>query len=91
MGSTLSTPPAICAGTLADGPQPVLSVPGGLLLRPWEGTDAAVFSLPTGTPRSGTGILANPHPRTRSVSGSTSIAGTGRRKGRALGGDLQRR
>jgi len=43
MGSTLSTPPAICAGTLADGPQPVLSVPGGLLLRPWEGTDAAVF------------------------------------------------
>jgi len=28
---------------LADGPQPVLSAAGGLLLRPWEATDAAVF------------------------------------------------
>jgi RimJ/RimL family protein N-acetyltransferase len=43
MRSTLSTPPAIPAGTLAAGPQPVLSAPGGLLLRPWEVTDAAVF------------------------------------------------
>jgi len=41
--SVLSTPPAIPAGTLAAGPQPVLSVPGGLLLRPWEPSDAPVF------------------------------------------------
>jgi RimJ/RimL family protein N-acetyltransferase len=41
--STLSTLPAISAGTLADTPQPVLSASGGLLLRPWEATDAAVF------------------------------------------------
>jgi RimJ/RimL family protein N-acetyltransferase len=39
----LTTPPAIPAGTLAAGPQPKLSAPGGLLLRPWEDTDAAVF------------------------------------------------
>ena len=43
MTSTRSTPPAISAGTLADGPQPVLSAEGGLLLRPWEATDATVF------------------------------------------------
>ncbi|PZG02375.1 GNAT family N-acetyltransferase [Micromonospora deserti] len=43
MTSVLSTPPAISAGTLADGPQPVLSATGGLLLRPWEATDAPVF------------------------------------------------
>lgn len=43
MTSTLSTLPAISAGTLADTPQPVLSAAGGLLLRPWEATDAAVF------------------------------------------------
>ncbi|WBB68336.1 GNAT family N-acetyltransferase [Micromonospora sp. WMMD812] len=43
MTSPLSTPPAISGGTLADGPQPVLSAAGGLLLRPWEAADAAVF------------------------------------------------
>jgi RimJ/RimL family protein N-acetyltransferase len=41
--STLSTPPAISAGTLANTPQPALSATGGLLLRPWEATDATVF------------------------------------------------
>jgi RimJ/RimL family protein N-acetyltransferase len=41
--STRSTLPAISAGTLADTAQPVLSAVGGLLLRPWEATDAAVF------------------------------------------------
>jgi RimJ/RimL family protein N-acetyltransferase len=39
----LSTPPAIPAGTLAAGPQPVLAGAGGLVLRPWETTDVAVF------------------------------------------------
>ncbi|MFE9658274.1 GNAT family N-acetyltransferase [Micromonospora sp. NPDC006431] len=43
MTSILSTPPAIAAGTLADGPQPVLAATGGLLLRPWEATDVPVF------------------------------------------------
>ena len=43
MTSYLTTPPAIRAGTLAAGPQPVLSADGGLLLRPWETTDAAIF------------------------------------------------
>jgi RimJ/RimL family protein N-acetyltransferase len=41
--SRLSTPPAIPAGRLAAGPQPVLSAAGGLLLRPWEPSDVAVF------------------------------------------------
>ena len=39
----LSTPPAVSAGTLGARPQPVLSAPGGLLLRPWEPSDATVF------------------------------------------------
>ena len=43
MDSILSTPPAIPAGTFAGAPQPVLPGPGGLLLRPWADTDAAVF------------------------------------------------
>ena len=43
MRSPLSTPPAIPAGTLAVGPQPVLSAQGGLVLRPWEPSDAPVF------------------------------------------------
>lgn len=43
MTSKLSTPPAIPAGTLAAGPQPSLSAPGGLLLRPWAAADAPVF------------------------------------------------
>ncbi|MET7752115.1 GNAT family N-acetyltransferase [Micromonospora sp. NPDC005367] len=43
MDSALSTPPAIPAGTLAAGPQPVLAAPADLLLRPWEPTDVPVF------------------------------------------------
>lgn len=43
MRATLSTPPAIPAGILAARPQPVLPAPGGLVLRPWEPADAAVF------------------------------------------------
>ncbi|MGC4892838.1 GNAT family N-acetyltransferase [Micromonospora sp. DT31] len=43
MTSILSTPPAIPAGTLASRPQPSLPAAGGLLLRPWEAADAAVF------------------------------------------------
>jgi RimJ/RimL family protein N-acetyltransferase len=39
----LSTPPAIPAGALATGAQPTLAAPGGLLLRPWEPSDAPVF------------------------------------------------
>jgi RimJ/RimL family protein N-acetyltransferase len=39
----LTTPPAIVAGALARGPQPVLAGAGGLLLRPWEPADAPVF------------------------------------------------
>lgn len=41
--TTLSTPPAIPAGTLAARPQPVLSAPGDLVLRPWEPSDAVAF------------------------------------------------
>jgi RimJ/RimL family protein N-acetyltransferase len=43
MAANLSTPPTIASGTFAGTPQPVLSAPGGLRLRPWETTDAAVF------------------------------------------------
>ncbi len=43
MRSPRSTPPAISAGALAAGPQPVLPASGGLVLRPWELSDAAVF------------------------------------------------
>jgi RimJ/RimL family protein N-acetyltransferase len=39
----LSTKPAIPAGRLAAGPQPVLAGSGGLLLRPWEPSDVAAF------------------------------------------------
>jgi len=39
----LSTPPAIPAGTLANGSQPVLPADGGLLLRPWKATDTTAF------------------------------------------------
>jgi RimJ/RimL family protein N-acetyltransferase len=41
--STLSTPPAIVAGALAAGPQPVLAAPDDLVLRPWEPADAPAF------------------------------------------------
>ncbi|WP_306214569.1 GNAT family N-acetyltransferase [Actinoplanes sp. RD1] len=37
------TPATIAAGSLATGPQPELPAPGGLLLRPWQDTDAGVF------------------------------------------------
>ncbi|NEB36436.1 GNAT family N-acetyltransferase [Streptomyces sp. SID14515] len=40
---TLSTPPAMASGCLSDAPQPVLTADDGLLLRPWERTDAAAF------------------------------------------------
>jgi RimJ/RimL family protein N-acetyltransferase len=40
---SLTTPPAITAGSLAGGPQPVLPAAGGLLLRPWEAADVPVF------------------------------------------------
>lgn len=43
MRATLSTPPAIPAGTLAASPQPVLAASGGLVLRAWEPSDAPVF------------------------------------------------
>ncbi|MFI7547130.1 GNAT family N-acetyltransferase [Actinoplanes sp. NPDC049599] len=43
MPSILTTPPALPAGTLAAGPQPVLAAAGGLLLRPWEASDVPVF------------------------------------------------
>ncbi|MFC0528583.1 GNAT family N-acetyltransferase [Phytohabitans kaempferiae] len=43
MRSPLSTPPAIPAGALAADPQPVLTATGGLVLRPWVPSDAAVF------------------------------------------------
>ncbi|WP_412750590.1 GNAT family N-acetyltransferase [Krasilnikovia sp. M28-CT-15] len=43
MRPSLSTPPAIPAGALAAGPQPVLCAPGNLVLRPWEHGDAAAF------------------------------------------------
>jgi hypothetical protein len=41
--SPLATPPAIPSGALAAGPQPVLAASDGLVLRPWESSDAAVF------------------------------------------------
>lgn len=41
--SYLSIPPAISAGTLAGTAQPRLAGAGGLLLRPWEAVDVAVF------------------------------------------------
>jgi RimJ/RimL family protein N-acetyltransferase len=40
---SLSTPPAIPAGALAAGPQPILAAEGGLVLRPWKPCDAGVF------------------------------------------------
>ncbi|WP_329155641.1 GNAT family N-acetyltransferase [Streptomyces anulatus] len=46
MTRTLSTPPTMASGCLAGAPQPVLPVTDGgdgLLLRPWERTDAAAF------------------------------------------------
>ncbi|MGN9910022.1 GNAT family N-acetyltransferase [Phytohabitans sp. LJ34] len=43
MRITRSTPPAIPAGALGPGPQPVLPASGGLLLRPWEAPDAPAF------------------------------------------------
>ncbi|WP_405463190.1 GNAT family N-acetyltransferase [Streptomyces anulatus] len=45
MTRVLSTPPAMNSGCLAAAPQPVLPATdgGGLLLRPWERTDAAAF------------------------------------------------
>ncbi|GIH07559.1 acetyltransferase [Rhizocola hellebori] len=43
MKANLSTPPAIPAGSLAAGPQPMISAAGGLVLRPWAPDDAAVF------------------------------------------------
>ena len=43
MREALSTPPAIPAGALGAGPQPRLSVAGGLVLRGWERSDAAVL------------------------------------------------
>ncbi|TDC39381.1 N-acetyltransferase [Micromonospora sp. 15K316] len=43
MTSALTTPPTISAGTLCGGAQPVLPAAGGLLLRPWEAIDTAVF------------------------------------------------
>jgi RimJ/RimL family protein N-acetyltransferase len=36
-------PPAVPAGSLRGRPQPVLTAPGGLTLRPWQDTDAAVL------------------------------------------------
>jgi RimJ/RimL family protein N-acetyltransferase len=39
----LTTQHAIPAGALAAAPQPVLSARGGLLLRPWEPSDAPAF------------------------------------------------
>jgi RimJ/RimL family protein N-acetyltransferase len=48
---TRSTPPAIAAGDLAVGPQPALSAPGGLVLRPWEDSDAAAFLAAYQDPR----------------------------------------
>jgi hypothetical protein len=67
--SMLSTPPAIPAGTLAAGPQPMLSAPGGLLLRPWEASDAAVFLAAYQDPEIRHCTLAIPHLRTRCVDG----------------------
>ncbi|MFF8837458.1 GNAT family N-acetyltransferase [Streptomyces sp. NPDC015130] len=43
MTRALSTPPVISSGSLGSSPQPVLTAFGGLLLRPWEGSDAAPF------------------------------------------------
>lgn len=43
MASTLSTPSVIPAGSLAAIAQPSIAAAGGLLLRPWAATDAAVF------------------------------------------------
>jgi RimJ/RimL family protein N-acetyltransferase len=38
-----STPPTIASGFLAGSPQPVIPADGGLLLRPWDRTDAPAF------------------------------------------------
>ena len=43
MRSARTTTPAIPAGALATGPQPSISAAGGLVLRPWEPSDAPVF------------------------------------------------
>jgi len=43
MTRALSTPPVIASGLLGGSPQPVLPATGGLLLRPWEESDAPAF------------------------------------------------
>ncbi|MFE0462403.1 GNAT family N-acetyltransferase [Kitasatospora sp. NPDC058965] len=43
MTRALSTPPTIPSGAVSGSPQPVLTAAGGLVLRPWEPTDARVF------------------------------------------------
>ena len=43
MTRALSTPPTIPSGAIATTPQPVLTVGGGLTLRPWVAADAPAF------------------------------------------------
>jgi hypothetical protein len=43
MTTALSTPPVIAPGHLPDSPQPALPATAGLLLRPWEPSDAPAF------------------------------------------------
>ncbi|WP_028803801.1 GNAT family N-acetyltransferase [Streptomyces sp. 142MFCol3.1] len=43
MTRALSTPPVIASGLLGGLPQPTLPATGGLLLRPWEASDAPAF------------------------------------------------
>lgn len=58
MSFPFSTPPTIAAGSLAAHPQPVLTAPGGLVLRPWEPSDAAVFFAAYQDP-----VIQHWHPR----------------------------
>jgi len=51
MASSLTTPSAITVGTVGTTPQPLLSAVGGLILRPWEDTDAPVFYAAYGDPQ----------------------------------------
>ncbi|MCM4082168.1 GNAT family N-acetyltransferase [Paractinoplanes hotanensis] len=58
MSSPLSTPPTIAAGSLAARPQPLLTAPEGLVLRPWEPSDAPAFFAAYQDP-----VIRHWHPR----------------------------
>ena len=77
MTRVLSTPPVIAPGFLPDSPQPVLPAAAGLLLRPWEPSDAPAFLSAYQDHEIAAGTRVGPPPKARSGSTSTYTARTG--------------